>query len=184
MDNIKNKYIGCILFVFAVVLIVNFAIQSMRKPDKEYLAYQSSIDEVIKNAEIANSQAEAANDKAEAVFSSIDEDFISIVGIANRYYDLSQKAQLSDGDKDLLAIYYENLSDYGVILAGKANDATKVFQGSKKELEDLLIAQFKTKYVQAAKVLMPEAIQIKQNLQDALDDAESALSDLQSESEK
>lgn len=116
MDNIKNKYIGCILFVFAVVLIVNFAVQSMRKPDKEYLAYQSSIDEVIKNAERVVSEAKASREKASEAFESINQEAEMLVYIADQYYELSQKKDLTDEDVAMLKFYYDYLVSHGVAL--------------------------------------------------------------------
>lgn len=124
--------------------------------------------DVADNAQDACDSAEAFRKEAEEKYKNIDEDFLSLVTIANRYYDLSKKAQLSDGDKNLIEYYYNYLTEHGVDLTGKINEVTKAYQGTQEELDKLLIAQLKYAYVQASQENLIKAIKEQIELQRAL----------------
>ena len=124
--------------------------------------------DVADNAQDACDSAEAFRKEAEEKYKNIDEDFLSLVTIANRYYDLSKKAQLSDGDKNLIEYYYNYLTEHGVDLTGKINEVTKAYQGTQEELDKLLISQLKYAYVQASQENLIKAIKEQIELQRAL----------------
>lgn len=129
---------------------------------------------VADKARIACDSAQAFRAEAEEKYKNIDEDFLSLVTIANRYYDLSKKAQLSDGDKNLIEYYYNYLTEHGVDLTGKIDEVTKAYQGTREELDKLLISQLKYAYVQAAQEQMTDAIKQQISLKKAIREAESA----------
>ncbi len=141
-------------------------------------------DGVAESAQKACDAAEAFRNEAEKKYKSIDDDFLSLVTIANRYYDLSQKAQLSDSDKNLIEYYYNYLTEHGVDLTNKIDEVTKAYQGTREELDELLISQLKYAYVQAAKDHLTEAISTQIDLQKELVEAKKAVESARRDAEE
>lgn len=148
--------------------------EDMKFAESEFGKVIKFYKDVAIEAKSACDEAKAFREEAEEKYKSIDEDFLSLVTIANRYYDLSQKAQLSDSDKNLIEYYYNYLTEHGVDLTGKIDDVTKAYQGTREELDKLLIAQLKYAYVQAAQDHIKEAIAKQMELNKALTEARSA----------
>lgn len=148
--------------------------EDMKFAESEFGKVIKFYKDVAIEAKSACDEAKAFRKEAEEKYKSIDEDFLSLVTIANRYYDLSQKAQLSDSDKNLIEYYYNYLTEHGVDLTGKIDEVTKAYQGTREELDKLLISQLKYAYVQAAQDHIKEAIAKQMELKKALTDAQSA----------
>lgn len=113
--------------------------------------------------------------EAEEKFKNIDKDFESLVVIADRYYNLSQKAQLSDNDRNMLEYYYNYLAQHGVDLVGKIDAVTKAYKGSREELELLLKSQLKALYAQAAGQEIEEGIRNQLALRKKLEELQSSI---------
>ena len=175
----KNKYIGYICFAVVVLLLGNAVFQTFRPHDKEFEAAMSSYQQVVADANKTISEAQKSRKNAEEEFENIDADFIVLVTFADKYYALSQELQLSDSDKNMLEYYYNYVTEYGIDLSGRIDEATKAYHGSKEDLEELMIAQFKRLYVQAAEELLPEAMKQNIKLQEALAKIEEALPETQ-----
>nr|DAG40347.1 MAG TPA: minor tail protein [Caudoviricetes sp.] len=115
--------------------------------------------------------------EAEDKFKNIDTNFESLVVIADRYYDLSQKAQLSADDQNMLEYYYNYLSQHGVDLVGKIDDVTYAYKGTREELDLLLKSQLKALYVQAAQEEIVEGIKNQLRLRKKLEELQASIPD-------
>lgn len=100
---------------------------------------------------------------------------MSLITIADRYYALSQKAQLTDEDKHMLKYYYDYLDAHDVDLTGKIDDVTKAYTGTREELEQLIITQIKYAYIQAAQEQLAEAFKQQIALQQEINETTKAL---------
>lgn len=148
--------------------------EDMKFQESEFGKVIQFYEDVADRAQDACDSAKAFREEAAEKYRNIDDDFMALVTIADRYYDLSQKAQLSDNDKNLIEYYYNYLTEHGVDLTSKIDDVTKAYQGTREELDRLLISQLKYAYVQAAQDHLQEAISKQIELQKALDDAAAA----------
>ena len=115
--------------------------------------------------------------EAEEKFKTIDTNFESLVVIADRYYDLSQKAQLSADDQNMLEYYYNYLSQHGVDLVGKIDDITHAYKGTREELDLLLKSQLKALYAQAAQEEIVEGIKNQLRLRKKLEELQASIPD-------
>lgn len=115
--------------------------------------------------------------EAEDKFKNIDTNFESLVVIADRYYDLSQKAQLSADDQNMLEYYYNYLSQHGVDLVGKIDDVTYAYKGTREELDLLLKSQLKALYAQAAQEEIVEGIKNQLRLRKKLEELQASIPD-------
>lgn len=149
------------------------------KATQETTATTPNYEQIIEDIDKAVSESQAFRSEAEKIFQALDEGFIALVNIADNYYALSQKAQLADDDKDMLAYYYNYITEYGLDLTGRIDETTKAYQDSQEKLEELMIAQFKKLYVQTAQALLPGAIEQNVKLQEILAEAEKALPETQ-----
>ena len=115
--------------------------------------------------------------EAEEKFKNIDTNFESLVVIADRYYDLSQKAQLSADDQNMLEYYYNYLSQHGVDLVGKIDSITHAYKGTREELDLLLKSQLKALYAQAAQEEIAEGIKNQLQLRKKLEELQASIPD-------
>ena len=109
------------------------------------------------NIDNALSASENFRTESKNKLSGILDDYAVIDTIADKYYDLSQKANLSDDDKHLLEYYYDFLTEHGVDLTGKIDEVTKAYKGTREELEKSLETVLRTLAVEAAKEDIVEA---------------------------
>lgn len=135
----------------------------------------SFFDEVAASAEKACDKSKAFREEAEEKYKNIDTNFMSLITIADRYYALSQKAQLTDEDKHMLKYYYDYLDAHDVDLTGKIDDVTKAYTGTREELEQLIITQIKYAYIQAAQEQLAEAFKQQIALQQEINETTKAL---------
>lgn len=134
----------------------------------------SFFNDVAASAEKACDEAAAFREEAREKYKDIDKDFLALDTIAEKYYTLSQKAQLTEEDKHMLKYYYDYLDAHDVDLTGKIDDVTKAYTGTREELEQLIITQIKYAYVQAAQDNLIEAFKQQIELQRQLGNLKSA----------
>ena len=109
----------------------------------------------------------------------IDTQFLQIDTLADRVYELSLNYdKLSDGEKDLLKYYSEQLIDIMPELASKIDEVTGAYRGTREELEKLIDTQkaqikveaYRSTLVELEKErgrLQPEADKLKKEFDEA-----------------
>lgn len=130
--------------------------------------------DVTTESEAALEAVREFREEAEEKYNNLDEKFISLVTIADRYYDLSQKANLTDEDKHQLKVYYDYLTGEGIQLEDKINKITFAYAGTREELQNLIKDLMRYYYVQAYEELSVENLKKQLELEQKISEQEAA----------
>ncbi len=156
---------------------------------KGYADYKYDGTELSKVVDFYNDVTESSKEALKAVDSfidtadqeiaSLDSKFKSIDIIADKYYELSQKANLTDTDKHQLKVYYDFLTGEGLDLTGKINDVTFAYQGTREELQGMQEDLMQLYYTQAAEGLLKESMRQLLELELQIDEQKKAVWELE-----
>lgn len=134
----------------------------------------SFFNDVADSAKKACEEATAFREEAREKYAGIDRDFLALDTIAEKYYTLSQKAQLTDEDKHMLKYYYEYLAAHVGDFTDDIDKITFAYTGTHDELEQLIITHIKYAYVQAAQEQLTAAFKQQIELQRQLVELKNA----------
>lgn len=90
-------------------------------------------------------------------FDSLDTEHNSILELADKYYELSQKTALTQEDIDKLGEYKEALEDYGVNVEEYIKPGTNAWAGTNEELQEAINNTYAMLKINAASDLLTEA---------------------------
>ena len=117
---------------------------------------KSPLDEARRELEKLGDQAEDSRQKTNALLerlkltqTQVNNDYNGISQIADKFFDLSQKAVLSDEEKTQLQTYKEQLVEYSPGIIGKIDSITGAWTGTKEELDAVISKQYELYMTQA-----------------------------------
>ena len=114
--NSYKKFVAFVFFGAFVLLICVAVFQNLIPVDKEFEAAISSYKAVAEDGKKAASEAREFIEKSNQEFERIDLEYSAISYVADKYYELSQKEELTDEDLNLLEYYYNYLVSHGIDL--------------------------------------------------------------------
>lgn len=99
------------------------------------------MDKIRESAEAARTSIEDLMEETKMSETQAEQDYAGISVIADKYFELSQKSTLTDADKAMLKIYYEQLEEYAPGMITNIDEITKAWKGTKQELENVIYQQ-------------------------------------------
>ena len=99
------------------------------------------MDEIRESAEAARTSIEDLMEETKMSETQAEQDYAGISVIADKYFELSQKSTLTDADKQMLQVYYEQLEEYAPGMITNIDEITKAWKGTKEELENVIYQQ-------------------------------------------
>ena len=115
----------------------------------EYQFNQSETKKVLDRIQEIGNAAEDATDKTKNLLESlelktseVETKYKGITDIADKFYDLSQKAVLSDDEKTQLEEYKQQLEEYAPGIVNHIDSVTGAWTGTKNELDEVISKQY------------------------------------------
>ncbi len=99
------------------------------------------MDEIRESAEAARTSIEDLMEETKMSETQAEQDYAGISVIADKYFELSQKSTLTDADKQMLQVYYEQLEEYAPGMITNIDEITKAWKGTKEELKNVINQQ-------------------------------------------
>lgn len=156
-----------ILAAAGIISAIVFALQEYGN----YKFNQTEQGKIVQHLKELGEQADEAREKTQSLVEKLHEDWDDVEKeyggielIADRFFDLSQKSVLSEGEKTLLDTYREQLEDYAPEITSGIDEITGKWTGTKEELQKVINKQKELYMVQAMEENLKEvASQIWEN---------------------
>lgn len=131
---VAASIIGGIVFALADLSRTKFE-------NSETGKFIEEMDKIRESAEAARTSIEDLMEETKMSETQAEQDYAGISAIADKYFELSQKSTLTDADKAMLKIYYEQLEEYAPGMITNIDEITKAWKGTKEELENVIYQQ-------------------------------------------
>lgn len=185
LTKIKEHPVLTIAGALTTLYFSMAAYENIKYDSSEFGKLTQFYKDVADNAKKATDEATAFRKEAEEKYANIGTKFEDLKTIADDYYTLSQKANLTDEDQHMLKYYYEYLSEHVGDFSENINKLTYAYEGTREQLNELIADTIKYYYVQVAEDTLKEAMskqialqkqieQLRQSIKTAEDAANSA----------
>ncbi len=111
----------------------------------------------------------------------VDADYAGITDIADKYYDLSQKATFTDEEKTLIEEYKAQLDEYAPGMITNIDEVTGAWRGTRNELQAIIDKQYESYMVAAYDEIISDLYKSKASNEATLREAEKELEKAEAE---
>lgn len=159
------------------------ALEEKFADNEDYQSLVTALDEVeTKIDEVSESYSELKSSFQEGVSEeAVEENFAGVDELAEKYYELSQKENLTTGEQELLITYAEELKEKIPDLAELIDEETGAYKGTYDQLTDTIEKTKEYYKVQAAEDYLMELYSQQYEAERAMEDAKEAAADANAE---